>query len=346
MRHALPQPHGRATPAARQRRGVTLIEIMIGLTLGMIVSAALLLVFANASHRNAQVQRTSSQIENGRFMAELLRDELQMAGYFGEAATDGAAFSSPDPCETTPSGFGSAPLTVPAALRGFRASDSVSCLSARNRRAGTDAVALRRVEVTTTATTAMAASSNRYYVQTSFCDDDASTLPLVFDRRPAELILRNRACTGPNPARAYISRIYFVASCNVCGGDGVASDNVPTLKRIDLVGSAWVETALVEGIEAFRIEYGFDDNNNGNVDQWAAGPASSGPVSLWENVMAVRVHYIVRSLDPVPGGALAGAQSFSLGDLGQVTVAADGFARKSYSLTIRLINPSSRKENS
>ncbi len=312
------------------------------MTLGMIVSAALLMVFANASSKNANVQRASSQIENGRFLAELMRDDLQLAGYFGELVTTGATFSTPDPCATAPTGFAAAPLEVPTAVRGYTASESLSCLRGRNRLAGTDAVAVRRVDVVTVSPAALPASGTQYHLQSSFCQSDASTQPLVFDADKAQFTLRNRACTADNPIRPYVARIYYVASCNVCNTNG--GDGVPTLKRIDLVGNELVETALVEGVEDFRIEYGFDTDNNGSVNAWRLAPAASGAASEWSNVMAVRVHYVVRSLEKVVGAGISSAQTFELGGAGSVTHNNDGFARRAYSLTVRLINPSSSRE--
>ena len=46
-----------------------MLGVFIGLVLGMLVSAALLLLFANASSKSLNVQRASTQVENGRFVA-------------------------------------------------------------------------------------------------------------------------------------------------------------------------------------------------------------------------------------------------------------------------------------
>ena len=332
----------RARPSMRRlRRGVSLVEMMIGLALGMIASAALLLIFANASGRHADVQRTSAQIENGRYLAELLRDDLQLAGFFGEVPLEGAAYATPDPCQVVPTGFITTPRTLPTPVRGYGAAQSLPCLTAVSRLAGTDALAVRRVEVGTVDPAALPAGNRQYHLQPSFCSDDPAATAWVFDRDPAAFTLRNRACAAANLARAYVARLYFVATCNVCG-----SDTTPTLKRIDLQGDALVVTALVEGVEALRLEYGFDIDNDGNVDRWRTDAAPTGPESLWQNVMALRVHYVVRSLERVAGGSGGpGAQSFELGGAGSVDMPDDGFARRAYSITVRLVNPSGAREN-
>lgn len=322
----------------RRCRGVTLVEVMVGLALGMIVSVALLLLFANASSNGKELQRSSEQIENGRYAVEMLRDDLQLAGFFGEALTKTAAYSTPDPCLTVPTGFIASPLTYPTPVRGYGTAEALGCLT--NRLAGTQALVVRRLETITTAQAGLASGNTQHFVQYSFCDSDPVNTPLVFGKTKGQFTLRNKACNAANPLRAYVSRIYFVASCSRCGSGG---DNYPTLKRLDLVGDALVETALVEGVEVLRFEYGFDTDGNGSVDQYLSAPAVSGEASKWENVVALRVHFLVRSLDKA-SGALATAQSFNFGALGAVNSAADGYVRRAYSTTIRLINPSGARE--
>jgi type IV pilus assembly protein PilW len=324
------------------RRGLSLVEVLVGLVLGMLVSAALLLLFANASSKSLNVQRSSTQVENGRFVAELLRDDLQLAGFWGETPTEGAAWSTPDPCATSPTGFSAAPLTLPTAVRGYGAADALGCLTTRNRLAGTDALVVRRVDVVTTNPAALPGGNKQYHLQSSYCAEDPSATPLVFERNPAQMTLRNRACGAANVARPYISRIYFIASCNDCAGAG---DGMPTLKRLDLVGDNLLETALVDGVQAFAIEYGFDTNNDGSADEYRTSPAAAGAASLWQNVVALKLHYITRSLERVSGANTAAVQRFTLGGTGDVATADDGYVRRAYSITVRLINPSGSREN-
>lgn len=326
----------------RRQRGLTLVELMVGLTLGMIVSTALLVLFANASSNGQNVQRASVHIENGRYATELLRDELQMAGYYGEAPSAVSSYVTPDACLTDPAGaFEAAPLRYPTPVRGYTTSENIACLSTTSRLAGTDAVAVRRLDVQSVAVTTLPATGQQYHLQHSLCISDPVNTPLVFDKNRAAFTLQMRNCTAANTVRPYVSRLYFVASCSRCGTGG---DSTPTLKRLDLVGNTLVETALVEGVESFRLEYGFDTNGDGSPDDWRTSAAGAGAASQWENVMAITVHMIVRSTERVTGASLARAQTFQLGRIGSVSTANDGFARRAYSSTVRLINPSGARE--
>ena len=335
-------------PLSREH-GVTLIELMVGLTIGLVVAVALLLMFANASSTGQNLARAGLQIENGRYVSELLQEDIRLAGFFGERpdASSAVVYTDPSPCLTVPTGVVNAPFGLPAALQGFNPTDAVDCLP--NRKAGTSALALRRLAVNTTAVSSIVSSDQQYFVQYSFCHTDPAPTLLIFNTSAAAFTLKNLACNGVNPVRAYVSRVYYVADCNVCGGAAV--DTTPTLKRLDLVGNQLVLTALAEGVEALRFEYGFDTTGDGATDSYlidSAAPAASGPSASWQNVMTVKVHFIVRSLDKVSGGpgtATSGAAgAFVLGNTASVNDPGDGYARRVYISTVRLNNPSGARE--
>ena len=71
----------------------------------------------------------------------------------------------------------------------------------------------------------------------------------------------------------------------------------------------------------------------------------TGPTALWSNVVALKVHLVIRSLDKATGANLATDQQFQLGGTPVLeNVAADGYTRRAYSSAIRLVNPSSVRE--
>lgn len=328
-----------ACMSGRRTRGMTLVELMVGMALGLLMAAALMRLFADASANGQNIQRASTQIEDGRYAGELLRDDMQLAGYYAQVPMSASTTTSPNPCTVAATDFVASPLAFPPAVRGYRAADALACLS--NRRNDTDALVVRRLEVVTTTAGALAGGNAQFYLQYSFCSTDPSTTPLVFGQASSDFVLRTRDCASVSPLRAFVSRTYFVASCNDCSGSG---DGIPTLKRMDLVGNTRVETALVEGVETLRFEYGFDTDGDGAPDTFLTTAAATGAASLWENVTAVRLHYIVRSLDKVNTTGMAGAQTFSLGGAGTVTAADDGYVRRSYSTTVRLVNVSGPRE--
>jgi type IV pilus assembly protein PilW len=332
----------RANPtlrAPRAQRGMTLIELMVGLTLGLIVVSSLLLVLAHASTRGQDLQRASIQIENGRYVAELFREDLRMAGFYGETSVAGALYTQPDPCALVPVGWNGAPLTFPAPVQGYGAADVLPCLA--NRRANTDALVIRHVGVDVVDPATIAGGNNQFYVQYSYCVSDVFSPRLVFSANRSDFTLKNRACSAVNNVRSYVSRIYYVADCNRCGAGG---DTTPTLKRVDLVGNTLVTTPLAEGIEMLRFEYGFDVDGDGSPDSYLTALGALGPTSAWSNVVALKAHFITRSLDKVIADNIASAQDFQLGGIGAVSTPNDGYTRKAYSSAVRLVNPSAVRE--
>jgi len=325
--------------ALRAQRGMTLIVLMVGLTLGLIVVSSLLLVLAHASTRGQDLQRASIQIENGRYVAELFREDLRMAGFYGETSVAGALYTQPDPCALVPVGWNGAPLTFPAPVQGYGAADVLPCLA--NRRANTDALVIRHVGVDVVDPATIAGGNNQFYVQYSYCVSDVFSPRLVFSANRSDFTLKNRACSAVNNVRSYVSRIYYVADCNRCGAGG---DTTPTLKRVDLVGNTLVTTPLAEGIEMLRFEYGFDVDGDGSPDSYLTALGALGPTSAWSNVVALKAHFITRSLDKVIADNIASAQDFQLGGIGAVSTPNDGYTRKAYSSAVRLVNPSAVRE--
>src|SRR5205814_2872029 len=110
----------RALPTRRSMAGVSLVELMIAVTLGLMVLATLASVFANSSRTRTEIDRTSRQIENGRFAMELLGNELRLAGFYGELAvnvvTTPPPAALPDPCSTAVADWKAA---MPVPVQGY-----------------------------------------------------------------------------------------------------------------------------------------------------------------------------------------------------------------------------------
>jgi type IV pilus assembly protein PilW len=70
-------------PTKRSQRGLSLIELMVALTIGLLLSFGILQIFS-ASKTAYQLQEGLSRIqENGRFAAQFLQGKLRMAGFMG-----------------------------------------------------------------------------------------------------------------------------------------------------------------------------------------------------------------------------------------------------------------------
>ena len=347
-------PLFRSSPRAR---GFSLVELMVGMAIGLVLVAGLSLLFANTSQSGNELNKSIRQIENGRYAMDLLHDDLMLAGYYGEVPADSLSTSSPNLCTTSGAvalGWDATiPSTpkVPPPIVGLSDDEASALTCLPNRLAGTRAFAVHRLDTDTIAPAAITTKTeNVLYVQTSRCLADPATSPFIASSDPDELILKEKDCTTPSSARKYISRIYYVASCNECG-----IDTVPTLKMAELRGNQMVAVPLAEGIENMVLEYGFDTTDPLDADP--ATHASKGVPDTfldklsgvagardndWANVVAARVHLLSRTTEQSRGYNDTGKAYV----LGPVTINGDtsGFKRRVYTSTVRIINVAGRRE--
>jgi type IV pilus assembly protein PilW len=330
----------RMLPSAHPGRqaGVSLVELMVAITVGLMLIAATTILFASTSHSRQELQKTSRMMENGRYAQDMMIEDLRHAGFYGELAILAADVSVPDPCAIAPADLGwspVAPLTVPAPVVGIGEGEATP-VCVPQRLAGTDIVVVRRVD--TVARPVAALPANTTHVQVTRCAEDGPAFAV--GRTAAELPLRLADCdVALAAARQYLVRIYYVASCNECG-----RDQIPTLKRVELVGDEMRVTPLVEGIENMQLDYGFDLDGDGTADRFL--PGLSGVVGQadndWGNLVSVRVNLLVRTPE-LPAGYVDD-RTYTLGLFGAVGPFGDGWKRGVFASTARLNNPAGRRE--
>lgn len=89
--------------------GVSLIELMIGIALGILVSLAVVAVFLGTKRTFGTSSANAAMVDNGRFAAGFLNASLRSAGYIGCASSSKVVNSAPTPY-TILSDFGHAVL--------------------------------------------------------------------------------------------------------------------------------------------------------------------------------------------------------------------------------------------
>ena len=89
----------------RHARGMSLVEILVALALGMLMMGAVALVFAATSRNRGDLERSARLTENAQYALDFLGDELRMAGYFAEMSFVGVGWQTPDPCATALAGI-------------------------------------------------------------------------------------------------------------------------------------------------------------------------------------------------------------------------------------------------
>lgn len=358
-------------PGVRRQRGISLVELMVGLAIGMVVVAGMSVLFANNSRTRAETDKAGQKIENGRYALDLLRTDLQHAGYLAEFDPRQLPLPAarPDICETglatlkaalgiATSGYDNATSPLPAEL---------NCLSGVV--PGTDVVVLRRAATCADGSAncpAWAAPAPIF--QASSCDSaselggiDVNNYYRLADSK-ATLDLKKRDCTATAEMLRYVVRIYYVAANDKVIND--VPDGIPTLKRAELVnsgaGTAFTSvTSLVQGVENLQMEYGLDTNNDGIADVYAPAPgtwcaAQVPPIAngtCWSAVVSARLSLLTRSVEPGSGytdtrryilGQKADASGASATD-NEVGPFNDRFRRSVFQSVVRLENVAGRR---
>ena len=66
-----------------RQAGFTLVELMVGMALGLFILVALLVLLVNVSRGNTELSKTNRMIENGRLSIQLLQADVSHAGFWG-----------------------------------------------------------------------------------------------------------------------------------------------------------------------------------------------------------------------------------------------------------------------
>ena len=318
-----------------RQAGLSLVELMISLTIGLILLAGITTLIARQSSTRSELEKSSRQIENGRYAMQILQDDIEHAGFYGEYSPPATAtYAVPaDPCDTTVAnlGWNSATPAVPVAVHGYSgAAATPTCVA--NRLAGTAILVVRRTA--TSEVDASAAVAGTAYLQASRCNTDA--VSFVF--WTGGFVLKEKDCVSLADLYKYIVRIYYVSSCSVVTGLGACADTIPTLKMVEFVDGAQTTIPLVEGIENMQFDYGIAASaTSGSAASYTAAPAAAD----WANVMTVRVNLLARNNDPTTG--YIDTKTYTLGGASAVTPGG-AYKRHVYSELVRVINPSGRRE--
>jgi type IV pilus assembly protein PilW len=339
-------------------KGLSLVELLISIALGLIILTALIVLYGNVSRTNLEMAKTNQLIENGRFAIQLLQEDVAHAGFWG-AVESVAPTAVPDPClayanwptdAAELAAYKANLMAIP--VQGYADGSTLGTCGAglANVVAKSDVLIVRHANTCVAGPGCDGGTDTGPHIQVSACRTDAPPepayvldTPAVLDARPVPI--RARDCATEVPRRKMVVNIYYVAN---------SAAGVPTLMRADFRNGAYTAAQpLIDGIEGFRVEYGIDDlgsnglpisatnPGDGNADRYVSC-APSCDLAVLQNTVAVKLHVLSRNLEPTSG--YVDSKSYSLGPLA-VAAANDQYKRHVFSTTVRMVNPSSRRES-
>lgn len=260
-------------PRSRER-GLTLIEFMVSIVIGMIMIAGLTMILVSSMQSRSELEKNSRQIENGRFAIESLKEDIQLAGFFGEYLPPTAAtWTVPDPCTTILQDMGfaapnyrwnaTANTLIPVAIQGYTDSDTTpSCVN--NRKPNTNIIVVRRLSTVAikidadgngvvdanvdtnddgSTETAFTDLGKGYLMQHSDCSDAPLETSFIFDHETARFTLHDvkpvvvaGASSCMNGGLNTVRQyVQRIFYIGTCNNCSGGGDGIPTLKMVEMV---------------------------------------------------------------------------------------------------------------
>lgn len=370
-----------STVHADRANGFGLIELLVAMAIGLLLMGATLTLYLDLSRSNQEMARVNQQIEAGAIAMQLLREDIQHAGFWNGYVPEFDDFTFtgtpsdypsavPDPCLPFASWNATEKANrVGMALQVFADVPAGCSSQLPDKVAGSDVLVVRYAQGCVAGTANCdPLTAGEVYFQASQCEGEARyALESYVDAgNPAPLTQRD--CTTVAERRKWVNNIYYLRSYANTAGDGI-----PTLMRSEfLAGVQQAAVPLIEGVEAMRFELGSDQVSDAGLAvnfaqavNWAdennrTSPTNRGdgavdvlcltntPCGLDDQVNAVLVkpYLLVRTLQETTG--YSSDKTYYVGDPGDSDAEygpfADSFKRHVYSTSIRLTNVSARRE--
>lgn len=317
------------------QRGLSLIELMVAMVIGVVILLAVSQIFINNSRISGEVARTGRQIENGVFALQLLEDEISNAGFWGETNVS-ASGTAPSPCPSELTGADEAKnldnaMGYPIQPLVTGVGDCVSSI-----KVGTKALALRRASTCPLSDdpddTCPKYNAALHYLQVPACSTGANVGTPQLQLGKGGLTGQTLKCDGTlAPIYRYLSRVYYI------------TDN-DELARMELGAAGYVTSgAIVDGIEALHFSYGIDSDADGQVDAYVDDLDDDLTEAELANVAAVRIWLVARN--QTRSVNYTDTNTYQLGNFEyEVPAAFANQRRQVYSTTVTLRNVAGSRE--
>lgn len=336
---------------SQHQLGFSLVELMIALVLGLIVSGAVIEIFLNSKQMyRVQDERARLQ-ENGRYAIELLSSNIRTAGYRGCATRSGVTTATNTLNDNTDYLWNFA-----TGIEGFEATGSSEWTPEIDDEilipwSGSDVLTVRTAQDpvikvashTGSGTAALQVNSqNRLQqydvVMVTDCLSSAIfqiTSANVNDGSNVMSLAHNTAAqddeNGPGNATQALGKNYSGGELMKLTTNSFyvrdSGDGIPSLFQ-RVANNA--PTELIRGVESMQVLYGVDTDANEAADQYV----SANDVDSWSDVVSVRISLLLRTLKD--NLVISGKQTYSFN--GSTVTAVDNRIRAIFSKTISLRN--------
>ena len=327
-------------PRIRRQHGMTLVEVMVSITVGLILLSGVISIFSSNKTAYRLQESTNVLDENARFALNQIQYHLRMADHWGGIETevlrvDAGLAALPIAASTCTQSKAVSAVGF-FALEGA-ASSPLSCIPDNDYQPNTDVMIIRYAGPDRIASADVKASD--IYLRSRVAAEGMLFVGSALTTLPSTLY------ESPDPPYEanyeFKTVIYFIRKCasqdlGTAGVCDAADDTMPTLTRLVLSGTSLVQEDVVAGVEQLQASYGL--LSDGAQPKIKYAKATDIAASDWVKVVNVQVSMIVRGAEY--DVTHADDRAFKLySDFDYDPVAADEhYGRKQYNFAVQIRN--------
>lgn len=293
--------------------GLSLVEMMVSLTIGLLLTVGLFSMFTTSSQAFKVQDDFARMQENATVGLRYIGDSVRHAGFFGYVLDANNIVNQGVAMDATDCGLANWALNLTQPLTGFdlttlNVNATLPCINASNFQNGQvlvtrSAIGIRIPDPNSDGDVSDGIAAQTNFNTTIYVQSDPNAGLMFYGSNFAALRGAGTTRRLPNNNDVDVFQlsalVYFIRPCSrptgsagtVCQAGDDGGQPIPTLVRKELTGSGMVEAPLVEGIERIDFRYGLDDSNDGVPDRFVRAPTAAE----WVNVVSVKVSLLVRS---------------------------------------------------
>lgn len=326
-----------AASARTAQAGVSLVELMVALVLGLFLIFGAVTIYSKSRTTYRTTEAVARLQETARYAFDTIEPDVRMASYWGLASRPDYIVNSATATEDRPAELDAAATEIDECgtnfainlreyLAGVNGADAVAwplgCNAFRDAwRDDTDVLVIRRGGETQPA----ALAEGRLYIQTSRIQGSMFIATSCSDPKDPGCIPADYSPPA-SETRTLETTVYYIAN------ESTARDDVPSLRRKRLVNGAMMDEEVVSGVEDLQVRFGIDTNGDSNADNYV--DPETNPALYGGAIVAATIWLRVRGEDPEIG--FADDRTYTAGDM--ATTPGGNFRRFLISKTIQLRN--------
>lgn len=316
--------------------GFSLVELLVAMVVGLIIVSGAFSLHVASRKAQGVNEMQMDMVADARFAIDMIAYDLRHAGMWGGTNKSGLIdCKSTNPCTVQSSGGENLPAATIAGDcangRYFDLSQPVfaidddigsytTCIpSAESYQASTDILEIHYADSNVTAAANLRAG--QAYIRSNFVNGRV----FVGGTQPVLESFDGNALTQNH---ALYSHTYYISTFT-----DDSTDNIPSLRRVALSGSAMQNQILISGVQDLQVQFGEDLTGDQIADRYV----NPGNVTDWSAVYSAKIWLVMRSDKPQLG--VDTSKSFRVAEKPAVTLGGvDGFRYFMVSSVVNLRN--------